>query len=223
MREEEKRFALRAGEQGEGWSARGISEAFPTTGARSLYGSTKLSSELLIEEYGAAHDLKAIVNRCGVLTGPWQMGKVDQGFFVLWVARHIYGGPLGYTGFGGRGYQVRDLLHIADLYDLIRLQIDAIDRHCGGTYNVGGGQELSISLAELTEQCAACTGRHIDLTSDPETCPTDIPFYVTDLTRVKEATGWSPTRSVSMILDDVLEWLIDQRSVLEHLFKQGGL
>jgi CDP-paratose 2-epimerase len=217
LRQDGNRLVLPSREHGNGWSERGISENFPIAGARSLYGATKLSSELLIEEYGAAHDLKAIVNRCGVLTGPWQMGKVDQGFFVLWVARHLYGGSLGYTGFGGRGYQVRDVLHVADLYELIRRQIGAPDRHWGKTYNVGGGHELSISLAQLTEQCAARTGRNVDLTSDPATRPADIPFYVTDTTCVEEATGWSPTRSVSIILDEVLEWLTDQRAALEPI------
>ena len=109
-----------------GWSERGISEDFPTTGARSLYGASKLASELLIEEYHAAYGLKTIINRCGVLTGPWQMGKVDQGFFVLWAARHLYGGALAYSGFGGAGHQVRDVLHVADLYELIWRQIDAL-------------------------------------------------------------------------------------------------
>ena len=49
-----------------GWSERGIAEDFPTTGARSLYGASKLASELLIEEYHAAFGLRTIVNRCGV-------------------------------------------------------------------------------------------------------------------------------------------------------------
>jgi CDP-paratose 2-epimerase len=217
LRREGKRLALPPGQHGWGWSERGVREDFPTAGARSLYGVTKLCSELLIEEYGAAHGLKAIINRCGVLTGPWQMGKIDQGFFVLWAARHLYGGCLGYTGFGAKGHQVRDVLHVADLYELIRRQIGAFDWHCGKTYNVGGGHELSISLAELTEQCAARTGKHIDLTSDPATRPSDVPFYVTDSTCVKEASGWSPTRSVSMILDEVLEWLTDERAVLEPI------
>ena len=147
------RLALPSGQHGYGWSERGISEDFPTTGARSLYGAAKLSPELLIEEYGAAHDLKAIINRCGVLTGPWQMGKVDQGFFVLWAARHLYGGSLGYTGFGARGYRYAMCCTspISTSLSACR-QIGAFDRHCGKTYNVGGGHELSISLAELTEQ-----------------------------------------------------------------------
>jgi CDP-paratose 2-epimerase len=43
------------------------------------------------------------------------MGKVDQGFFMLWAARHLYGGVLAYSGFGGAGHQVRDVLHVVDL------------------------------------------------------------------------------------------------------------
>ena len=54
-----------------------------------MYGATKLASELLIEEYRAMYGLRTIVNRCGVISGPWQMGKVDQGFLVLWAARHL--------------------------------------------------------------------------------------------------------------------------------------
>src|SRR5690606_41616213 len=75
---------------------------------------TRLSSDL---EYVEAYKIKAIINRCGNIVGPWQMGKVDQGFVSLWVAKHVYGGKLNYIG-RHRGKQVRDLLHIDDLYEL---------------------------------------------------------------------------------------------------------
>ena len=65
----------------------------------------------LIEEYADAFDLRAAVNRCGVIAGPWQMGKVDQGVFTHWMLAHHFGNPLSYIGFGGAGKQVRDLLH----------------------------------------------------------------------------------------------------------------
>jgi CDP-paratose 2-epimerase len=204
---EGQRFALATGKAGLGWSERGVAEDFCTTGTRSLYGTTKLASELLIEEYTAGFGLKTIVNRCGVITGPWQMGRVDQGFFVLWVSRHLYGGQLIYTGFGGTGRQVRDVLHVADLFDLISRQIDALDYHSGRTFNVGGGLAVSISLAELSELCARHTGVRLSILSDPETRPVDVPFYVTDHTAVTQATGWAPTRSVVMILDEVVDWL----------------
>jgi CDP-paratose 2-epimerase len=210
-----RRFVLERAAQGPGWSEHGIAENFPTTGPRSLYGASKLASELLIEEYNAAYGLEAIVNRCGVLTGPWQMGKVDQGFFVFWAARHVYGGALAYSGFGGGGHQVRDVLHIADLFDLICRQIDSFENYSGRTYNVGGGPALSVSLAELTALCAARTGRCLELGSDPATRPADIPYYVTDNTAVAEAAGWAPTRSVEAILDEVAEWLARYRAELE--------
>jgi CDP-paratose 2-epimerase len=166
LRLEGNRFAIVSGAFGNSWSTRGITEEFPTDGSRSLYGTTKLASELLIEEYNAAFGVQTIVNRCGVITGPWQMGKVDQGFFVLWAARHLYDGTLYYSGFGGKGHQVRDVLHIADLFDLMNRQVDCFERHSGQVYNVGGGLGCSISLAELTERCAARTRNRLVLGSD---------------------------------------------------------
>jgi CDP-paratose 2-epimerase len=214
-----ERLVPAPGETGPGWSERGITEEFPTTGPRSLYGATKLASELLVEEYRAAYGLRTIINRCGVLTGPWQMGKVDQGFFVLWAARHLYGGALNYSGFGGTGHQVRDVLHVNDLFELICRQIDVFDRHSGQIYNVGGGARMSVSLAELTELCCRRTGARLVLGSDPMTRPTDIPYYVTDNDRVTRATGWMPTRSVETILDDVVAWLARYRAELEQVLR----
>jgi len=219
LQREGNRLRLAPGKHGAGWSGRGIAEDFPTTGPRSLYGATKLASELVIEEYHAAFGLRTIVNRCGVLTGPWQMGKVDQGFFVLWAARHVYGGTLAYSGFGGLGHQVRDVLHVADLFELICRQIDAFEQHSGRTYNVGGGLAVSTSLAELTALCAARTGNRLPLGSDPATRAADIPYYVTDTASVCGATGWAPMRSVEVILDEILEWLNLHRTEVEPVLE----
>jgi CDP-paratose 2-epimerase len=219
LRAEGQRLALPAGEAGAGWSERGIDEDFPTGAPRSLYGTTKLASELLIEEYNAAFGLRTIINRCGVITGPWQMGKVDQGFFVLWAACHLYGRLLRYTGFGGKGHQVRDVLHVADLFDLISLQTAALDQHAGHSYNVGGGIQTSISLAELTDLCRARTASRLEPGEDPTTRPADIPYYVTDHGAVTRATGWTPKRSVEMILEEVLEWLGRYRAAVEPVLE----
>jgi CDP-paratose 2-epimerase len=110
--ESRTRFELATEQALAGASAAGISEAFPMTGARTLYGTTKLAAELLIEEYRAAYGLRAVVDRCGVVAGPWQMGRVDQGVFSYWLLAHRFGRPLSYLGYGGSGKQVRDLLHV---------------------------------------------------------------------------------------------------------------
>ncbi|MBU1167760.1 NAD-dependent epimerase/dehydratase family protein, partial [Patescibacteria group bacterium] len=134
--EEDNRFNLANEQNVAGASRHGISEDFPLEEARSLYGSTKLCSEMILQEYMYSYGLKGIINRCGVITGPWQMGKVDQGVFVLWVARHIYGGQLSYIGYGGEGKQVRDFIHIDDLFDILDIQLQDIDQFSTGVYNI---------------------------------------------------------------------------------------
>ena len=202
---------------GPGWSKHGISLDFPMAGSRSLYGATKLCSEHLIEEYADMYGLRAIVNRCGVIAGPWQMGKVDQGFLTLWAARHFFGGDLGYKGFGGDGAQVRDVLHADDLFDLVALQLADPTPHQGRVLAVGGGADNSVSLRELTQLCEEATGRTLDLGSDPPTPPSDIPYYVTDNRRAIAETGWAPKRSIGELLTDVFQWLSDHREALAPL------
>lgn len=213
------RLDIAGGATGPGWSKAGITEDFPLAGPRSLYGATKLASEMLVEEYRAAYGLKTLVYRSGVLAGPWQMGKVDQGFMVLWASRHLYGGSLSYMGFGGHGHQVRDVLHVDDLYDILRLQLSDLERWDGSLFNVGGGAANSVSLRELSALCARAAGRPLEIGGVAETRDADIPWYVTDCARVTAATGWRPTRPVERIVDDIARWLVDNRARLEPILR----
>ncbi|WP_321493272.1 NAD-dependent epimerase/dehydratase family protein [uncultured Desulfobacter sp.] len=200
-----------------GISSTGISETFPLNGPRTLYGATKLASELLITEYADMYGIKAIVNRCGVLTGPWQMGKVDQGFMALWVASHFFGRTLSYIGFGGNGRQVRDVLHVKDLFELLDRQISDLSTHSGAVYNVGGGEVLSLSLMELTALVQEATGRKILFKSDPETRPGDIPWYITDIRAVTSATGWQPRMTPDEIVGEITSWIDQNQESLKHI------
>lgn len=200
-----------------GASRAGIAEEFPLTGPRSLYGSSKLAAELLAQEYVFNYGLRAIILRCGILTGPWQMGKVDQGVVTFWLAQHLFHRELRYLGFGGSGKQVRDLLHVADLANLLDVQMRADESWDGSIYNVGGGRECSISLSELTEHCRQRTGHRIPITTVAETAPTDIRIYLTDSTRVQHKFSWKPKLNVDNILDDVYAWLLSHREDLRHI------
>ncbi len=220
LTESATRLEMSAGAAGPGWSAQGISADFPLEGSRSIYGATKLCSEHLAEEYAALYDLPVVVNRCGVLAGPWQMGKVDQGFVSLWCARHLFGGPLASIGFGGQGRQVRDVLHVADLYDLVCRQIDAMRPGRYSLHTVGGGPENALSLCELTA-LAQARGRAVEIGSRPETHPADIPWYVTDISAVSAATGWRPRRSIATLVDEVFEWLRHNEEMLRPVLLGG--
>lgn len=204
--------------QGPGIGPAGLSEDFPLGGVRSMYGATKLASELLLVEYSRQFDLPALINRCGVVAGPWQLGKTDQGVFTFWMASHFYGKPLTYIGFGGRGHQVRDVLHIDDLVELMLRQARRIGEFRGEVYNVGGGAASSLSLAETTQLCARISGRTVAVGSSPDTRPADVLWYVTDARRVGEVFGWKPARDGERVLRDIHGWLAQHgeefRSVL---------
>jgi CDP-paratose 2-epimerase len=209
LRYEERgaRFHLLDDQPVRGASSRGIAEDFPLDGVRTLYGTTKLASELLIAEYVDMFGLKAVVNRCGVVSGPWQMGHVEQGVFAHWMLAHVFGRPLAYIGFGGTGHQVRDVLHVQDLADLIHVQLGAREELNGEVFNAGGGPRNSVSLAEFTDACARLTGRRVQLTSNPETRPGDVPIYITDNRKVEARFGWSPSRAVDVIARDLFDWI----------------
>jgi CDP-paratose 2-epimerase len=205
--EEDTRFRWDSSRPQPGFSAHGVAETFPLDGARSFYGASKLAGELLVQEYVFNTGLRAIINRCGILAGPWQMGKVDQGVITLWVARHHFQQPLQYVGFGGRGKQVRDLLHIDDLFDLLMLQMESPAAWNGSVYNVGGGVAVSVSLRELTDLCEKVTGRSVNVGSVPETSPVDVRIYLGDLRKVEEQFGWRPSRDVARIVCDIHDWI----------------
>jgi CDP-paratose 2-epimerase len=212
LSEHETRFELAAAQPLAGASAAGISEAFGLAGARTLYGSTKLAAELLIEEYREAFGLRAVINRCGVIAGPWQMGKVDQGVFTHWMLAHHFRRPLSYIGFGGDGKQVRDLLHVDDLMALIDEQVANPSRWDGVVANVGGGRECSLSLRETTALCAEITGNTIAVGSESETRPGDVPVYISDCTRLHEITSWRPRRGAREILAATHDWICENEA-----------
>jgi CDP-paratose 2-epimerase len=215
-REEPTRFAWE-NSGADGITSEGVTEAVDLSGARSLYGYTKLSAEQLIEEYQATYGLRAIVNRCGVIAGPWQFGKVDQGVASLWVLAHYFQRPLSYIGYGGTGKQVRDFLHIEDLCDLLVAQVRDFDQWDGWLGNVAGGLAHTASLCELTELCREVTGNKIAIASVPANRPSDLRLFIGDCARLFKRTAWRPKREVRRIIEDTHAWVREHAAELEHL------
>jgi CDP-paratose 2-epimerase len=214
--EAETRFQLSADQPTRGATPAGISEDFPLGGGRTLYGTTKLAAELLIEEYRDMFGLRAVVDRCGVIAGPWQMGKVDQGVFAHWLLSHRFGLPLSYIGYGGEGKQVRDLLHVDDLADLIDEQLANPERWDGEVVNVGGGRDHSLSLLEATVLCRELTGNEVPISPEREVRPGDVPIYISDCSRLFERTAWRPRRSPRETLADLKEWIDGHAAELQQ-------
>ncbi len=196
------RFELSDHQSVPGASSAGISESFPLEGPRTLYGATKLAAELLIAEYAANFGLATAINRCGVIAGPWQMGRVDQGVFTFWLLHHHFRRPLTYIGYGGTGKQVRDLLHVDDLIALIGEQLAEPERWAGFCGNVGGGRDCSLSLAETTGLCRELTGNQVEIEAGEESRPGDVAVYISDCPHLLALSEWRPHRSPAEILAD---------------------
>jgi CDP-paratose 2-epimerase len=205
--ETETRFELAPEQPFPGVSPAGISERFPLDGARTLYGATKLAAELLVLEYAESFGLSVVVDRCGVIAGPWQMGKVDQGVFTHWMLCHYFGRDLTYLGYGGRGKQVRDLLAVEDLVDLLDDQLGDPERWAGFVGNVGGGHPSSLSLVETTALCRELTENDVPVRCSDETRPGDVPIYISDCALLYGQTEWRPRRTPSEILRSIFVWI----------------
>jgi len=196
-----------------------INENFDTLKPKSLYGFTKLASELLIEEFSYAFGLKYIINRCGVISGPMQFGKQDQGFVSLWVWKHILNKNLKYIGFGGHGNQVRDVLHIDDLVSLINLQIKKLNKIYNKKICVGGSKKSNTSLKNLSSICQKITGNKLKYTKIKKTSIYDIPYFITDNTLANKIYKWRPKKNIIDIVKDNYKWLMKNKTKLIKINK----
>jgi CDP-paratose 2-epimerase len=190
-----------------------INERFDTFSASSLYGFTKLASEKLIQEMFYKRKLNYIINRFGVIAGPWQFGKQDQGFVPLWLARHFLKKKLKYIGFGGNGYQIRDVLHIDDACEIIMLQIKKLKKINNQIFNIGGGKINAISLVDLTTKCEMLTKNKIKINKKIKTSKFDIPYFVSDNRKIIRFYKWKPSKNINDILSDIYAWLIKYKKV----------
>ncbi len=195
-----------------GLSSAGVSETFSTAPPLSLYGSSKLASELLALEYGEAFSFPVWIDRCGVLAGAGQFGRPDQGIFAYWINAWLRRKPLTYVGFGGSGYQVRDCLHPRDLVPLLQKQM-ATKTAPSRIVNLGGGARNAMSLAALSGWCADRFGPHT-VASTPETRRFDIPWLVMDSSLAREIWEWEPRTGLDAVLEEIArhgeqhpEWL----------------
>jgi len=185
-----------------GASDKGVSEDFSTEPPISLYGSSKLASELLALEYGQTFDFPVWINRCGVLAGAGQFGRADQGIFAFWINAYLRRRPLKYIGFGGHGWQARDALHPLDLLSVLKKQFAFSGTPSRRIYNFGGGPAGTMSLWQLSDWCKQHFGEH-PIAADLVERKFDVPWMVMDYSRATADWNWRPQIALEKILDEI--------------------
>ena len=147
-----------------------------------------------------------------------QFGKQDQGFVSLWVRHHLRKKKLRYIGYGGHGNQVRDVLHINDLCDLIYKQIKNINKISNKLFVVGGSKKSFTSLKNLTKICQKITGNKILISKKKDTSIYDIPYFISNNQKVSKAYGWKPKKKISDIVTDITNWIKKDEKLIYKYF-----
>lgn len=196
--------AFRPAKSAPGLTAAGLDETFTTLAPVSLYGATKLSSEALALDYGAAFDFPVFINRCGVLAGAGQFGRPDQGIFAYWINSHLRRRPLKFIGFDGLGHQVRDCLHPRDLAPLLLRQLSSTRAPAAADriINCSGGASSARSLRQLHAWCDARFGAYA-AASDPQPRPFDIPWMILDSAKARRLWNWTPATGTDAICEEI--------------------
>lgn len=186
----------------------GIPETFPIdSSTHSLFGVSKASGDLLVQEYGRYFGLATACFRGGCLTGPGHSGTELHGFLAYLMKCVATGKP--YTVFGYGGKQVRDNIHSGDLIAAIECFVRK--PRSGAVYNIGGGRESNCSMLEAIDLCQEIAGRELNWTYRNEARIGDHIWWISDLARFTEDyPEWQLTRDVSTILKEIYETNVER-------------
>lgn len=179
----------------------GIDETFPTRPV-APYGCSKYAADCYVRDYAQTYGMRTTVLRMSCIYGSWQHGTTDQGWVSWFTRAALTRQPI--TVYGD-GLQVRDLLHIDDLVDLL-VEIVRTGRGANETFNVGGGPDFSLSIwAEFGELLADLVGNPISVRHEPPR-PGDQPVYVSDIRKVSSHLSWKPRRPPADGIAEMVTW-----------------
>jgi CDP-paratose 2-epimerase len=187
---------------------RGISERRPLD-FHSPYGCSKGAAEQYVLDYARTFGVPATVFRMSCIYGPHQFGTEDQGWVAHFIIQALRQRPLALYG---DGLQVRDVLFVEDLVDAMTCAHDQIERVRGQAFNIGGGQSSTVSLLELIDLIGAMLGTRPRYHLEPWRTA-DQRYYVSDTTKFRQVSGWSPRVSVVDGVHRLASWLIESGTV----------
>lgn len=189
----------------------GIGERAPLD-FHSPYGCSKGAADSYVLDYARTYGLLACVLRMSCIYGPHQFGTEDQGWVAHFLIRALMGEPI--TIYGD-GRQVRDVLYVDDLIDALLVAQETLQGQAssltGQAFNIGGGVQNTLSLLELIDTLQALLGAKPDVRFE-DWRAADQKYYVSDVSRFRQATGWVSKTPVVKGVERLASWLKHTRS-----------
>jgi len=147
----------------------------------SLFGASKASADILVQEYGRYFGMKTGVFRGGCLTGPNHSGTMLHGFLSYLMKCVITGTE--YRIYGYKGKQVRDNIHSRDLVNMFWHFYQR--PRPGEVYNAGGSRHSNCSMLEAVAICEQIAGKKINSVYSPENRIGDHIWWISDVSRFR--------------------------------------
>ncbi|AWL08013.1 CDP-paratose 2-epimerase [Aquirufa nivalisilvae] len=179
----------------------GISESFSIDQSKhSLFGASKVSADISVQEYGRYFNMPTACLRGGCLTGPNHAGVELHGFLSYLIKCNLERKE--YTVFGYKGKQVRDNIHSYDVARFIEEFIQA--PRIAEVYNIGGGKANSVSILEAFQIISNISGIPMKYKYDETNRIGDHICYYSDLRKMKaHYPNWDITKSLEDVFQDI--------------------
>jgi CDP-paratose 2-epimerase len=184
----------------------GISETFRIDQTKhSLFGASKVSADISVQEYGRYFNMPTTCLRGGCLTGPNHTGVELHGFLSYLVKCNLE--EKEYTVFGYKGKQVRDNIHSYDVARFIEEFIKA--PRIAEVYNLGGGKDNTCSILEAFDLISEISGKPMKYKYDQTNRIGDHICYYSDLRKMKEHyPNWGITKTLRQTFEEIYQsWI----------------
>jgi len=180
---------------------KGIDETMSIdTSLHSLFGVSKASADLLVQEYGRYFGLKTVCFRAGCLTGKEHAGAKLHGFLSYLVKCNLEDMP--YSIIGYQGKQLRDNIHSSDVIEAIWLYFE--NPKPAQVYNIGGGRSNSISVLEVIELTEKITNKKMKISYEKTNRKGDHKWWISDFSKFQEDyPSWSIKYNVRSIIEEM--------------------
>jgi UDP-glucose 4-epimerase len=181
----------------------------------SPYGSSKLMTEIMLRDAGAAHGLGYLILRYFNVAGAdplMRTGQSTQGAtHLIKVAVETALGLRPRIEVFGTDYEtpdgtcIRDYIHVSDL---VRAHSDSLRhlRNGGASVTLNCGYGRGFSVLDVIDTVKRVSGLDFKVTSSGRR-PGDPPAIVADAGRIRALLGWSPQfDDLETIVDHALKW-----------------
>jgi len=173
------------------------------TSTHSLFGVSKTSADLMVQEYGRYFGMPTVCFRAGCVTGPRHAGAELHGFLAYLMKCVATETPYTIHGYGGK--QVRDNIHCADLVAAFEAFI--AEPRQAAVYNIGGGRHANCSMLEAIAICERIAATKLDWAHGETARIGDHRWWISDLREFRaDYPAWSPGFGIDEILLDIYEF-----------------